>query len=132
MQEVNKGCQPQPYKDRNGLMSLQEVALFQGRGKQEGSFSGNPPRISEICLFIVSYREFRQILQHATAHSNNETGRLIAEKETLLVQRLTVPLTHAIRGRKKQQQGKQGLFLRVHSMTSASSCQERKTLYIFS
>lgn len=84
-------------------MSLQEVASFQGGGKREGSFSRNSPRIPEIFLFIVNYRELRQTLEHATAQSNNETSRLIAEKETLLVQRLTVPLTHAIRGRKKQQ-----------------------------
>lgn len=102
MQEV-KGCQPQPCKERNGLMSLQEVASFQGGGKRERSFSRNPPRISEICLFIVNYRELKQTLEHATAQSNNETGRLIAEKETPLVQRLTVALTHAIRGRNKQQ-----------------------------
>lgn len=85
-------------------MSLQEVASFRVGGmKREGSFSRNPPRISEICPFIVNYRELRQTLEHARAQPNNEMGRLIAEKETLLVQRLTVPLTHAIRGRKEQQ-----------------------------
>lgn len=84
-------------------MTLRRVASFQGRGKREGSFSRNPPRISEICLFIVNYRELRQTLEYATAQSNNEMGGLIAEKEIPSVQRLTVLLTHAIRGRKKQQ-----------------------------
>lgn len=28
--EANKGCRPQPHKKRSGLVSLQEVASFQG------------------------------------------------------------------------------------------------------